>query len=80
VAKQEVAAYIVIVGAMLAGGLAAWADLAAAQGRPPWTYERCFTTRCIADVLNRLSPDEAAAAKLTTWRDSTDVWYRGTAR
>lgn len=41
-----------------------------------WTYTACYTNSCIADTLNRLDPERAAEAKLTTWKDQTYVWYR----
>lgn len=42
-----------------------------------WTNKSCWTNSCVADTLNGLSPDRAAEAKLTTWKDATYVWFRG---
>ena len=47
--------------------------------RPPasaWRAESCFTNECIADILNRLPGERAAEAKLTTWKNTTYVWFR----
>lgn len=52
----------------------------AAQYGNSWTYERCWTNGCITDTLNRLTVEGANYAKLTTWNDSTYVWYNATYR
>jgi hypothetical protein len=46
-----------------------------AQHKAKWTKVECWTNDCIADALNRLSPEVAAEAKLTTWKSTTYVWY-----
>ncbi len=48
---------------------------AQAQERNEWIFESCAFNTCIAETLKRIGPDRAATAKLTTWRDSTYVWY-----
>jgi hypothetical protein len=65
--------FVIWVGTLVA--LAAY-GVAAQHRVPQWTHEWCATNACIGKVLNSLPPDRAAEAKLTTWRDSTYVWYR----
>lgn len=68
---------IAVYGAIgLLVGAAFTLDRAQAQARTEWTYERCWTNQCVQDTLSNLPPDRADAAKLTTWRDTTFVWYR----
>jgi hypothetical protein len=46
------------------------------QSREQWEKVHCWTNTCVADLLNSLPAERAAEAKLTTWRDTTYVWYR----
>ncbi len=41
-----------------------------------WQVEKCYTNGCIEALLNSLSAETAADAKLTTWDNKTYVWYR----
>ena len=41
-----------------------------------WQFVQCYTNDCIASTLNGLTWERAAEAKLTTWKDSTFVWFR----
>ena len=41
-----------------------------------WRVVQCYTNDCIRDTLNGLPFERAAEAKLTTWKDSTYVWFR----
>lgn len=53
-----------------------WAYLAAQERVQSWTFEACSTNNCIKSTLDKLSPDRARDAKLTTWGSVTYVWYR----
>lgn len=41
-----------------------------------WTFETCYTNACVKRTLEKLSPDRAHDAKLTTWSDTTYIWFR----
>ena len=47
-----------------------------AQKPTRWVNEFCYTNGCIGDMLNKLTPEQAHEAKITTWRDVSYVWYR----
>lgn len=62
-----------------------WKDCGTPDAPPPlivarpgfaWRVELCSTNQCIADILNRLPGERSSEAKLTTWRDTTYVWFR----
>lgn len=64
-----VTAFVVFVVLLMIAG-------AQAQPRVSWTYVSCYTNSCIKATLDGLSADRAHDAKLTSWRDTTYVWYR----
>lgn len=49
---------------------------AAAGETGGWQVVMCLTNQCVADTLNGLPFERAAAAKLTTWNSTTYVWFR----
>lgn len=64
-------------GLLVAGvGIAAISAQRPAEAHTYWTFETCATNDCIKRTLDRLPPDRAAEAKITTWRDTSYVWYR----
>ncbi len=68
---------IAVAAVLIALILARVAVLVTAQERvQSWTYETCYTNACIKATLDKLSPDRAHDAKLTTWGSGTYVWYR----
>lgn len=73
VVTEPAFAALAIVAAVLWFWLAAVVE---GQSRTEWVNKACFTNGCIAETLNGLSPDRAAEAKITTWRDTSYVWYR----
>ena len=70
----------ILAGLLLAALVFALAMRAGAHGisyiKPRWTHKTCLTNNCIAETLNSLSPERSTAAKLTTWKNVTYVWYQ----
>lgn len=45
-----------------------------AAGTWRWTYETCYTNDCIQDTLNKIGPQAASAAKLTSGKAPVTGW------
>lgn len=67
----------VVVMVVAAGAFVGYMAAVSAQERvQSWTFKACYTNGCIKEVLDKLPPDNARDAKLTTWENKTYVWYR----
>lgn len=66
------ALFVAAIVVLVVGAMKAQAD----PSKGSWTYERCLTSECIENRLNALSPEKAAEAKVTTWKDVVYIWYR----
>lgn len=73
---QTVVHAMIVIGLVLVAGVVYVAETQEREAQRTWVVEVCFTEKCIAKVLNGLSPQAAAEAKLATYGQWTNVWYR----
>lgn len=74
--RAEIVFRIAVV-ALIFGGMYVHGKVSAQAERPrDWTYVWCARNDCIKKTLDALPVDRAAEAKLTTWENTTYVWYR----